>query len=87
VAFIFLILLIGHGVVYYLLGRYPVSVTAPIMLLTPIIAIVFGVTIWGDVLTLKLVIGAITTISGVAIINWQRPRRKKWPRTESSSTA
>ena len=61
--------IIGHGVVYYLLGRYPVSVTAPIMLLTPVIAIVFGVTLWGDELTGKLVLGGVLTIMGVAIIN------------------
>ena len=60
--------LVGHGVVYYLLGRYPVSVTAPVMLLTPVLAIVFGVTLWGDVLTWRLALGGFLTIAGVGVI-------------------
>ncbi|MFZ1641903.1 MAG: EamA family transporter [Candidatus Contendobacter sp.] len=49
--------LIGHGIVYYLLRRYPVSVTTPLMLLSPVLAVAFGVLLWGDVLTWKLVLG------------------------------
>ena len=64
--------LVGHGVVYYLLKRYPVSVTAPVMLLTPVLAIVFGVTLWGDVLTWKLVLGGFLTIAGVGVITVRR---------------
>ena len=60
--------LIGHGIVYYLLGRYPVSVTTPLMLLSPVLAVVFGVLLWGDVLTWKLVLGGILTLAGIAVI-------------------
>lgn len=49
--------MVGHGIVYYLLGRYPVSVTAPLMLLTPVLAVFFGVVFWGDTLTWKLLLG------------------------------
>ncbi len=65
--------LTGHGIVYYLLGRYPVSVTAPVMLLTPLLAIVFGVTLWGDVLTWKLMLGGLLTIAGVGVITMWAP--------------
>ncbi len=61
--------LVGHGILYYLLGRYPVNVTAPLMLIAPVFAIVFGVTLWGDALTWKLVLGGVLTLIGVAIIN------------------
>ncbi|MDS4028368.1 MAG: EamA family transporter [Candidatus Contendobacter sp.] len=60
--------LIGHGIVYYLLGRYPVSATTPLMLLSPVLAVVFGVLLWGDVLTWKLVLGGILTLAGIAVI-------------------
>ncbi len=60
--------LIGHGIVYYLLGRYPVSATTPLMLLSPVLAVVFGVLLWGDVLTWKLVLGGFLTLAGIAVI-------------------
>lgn len=66
--------LIGHGIVYYLLGRYPVSVTAPFMLLTPVLAVIFGVTLWGDQLTWKLILGGVLTLAGIAIITVRAPR-------------
>ncbi|MDQ2694409.1 MAG: DMT family transporter [Pseudomonadota bacterium] len=66
--------LVGHGIVYYLLGRYPVSVTAPIMLLAPVLAVAFGVTLWGDALTWKLVLGGVMTVAGVAVITVRMPR-------------
>ncbi|MDX5298672.1 MAG: DMT family transporter, partial [Gammaproteobacteria bacterium] len=61
--------IIGHGVVYALLNRYPVSVTAPLMLLSPIFAVGFGVFLWGDQLTWKLVLGGTLTLLGVLVIN------------------
>ncbi len=66
--------LVGHGIVYYLLGRYPVGVTAPLMLLAPVLAIVFGVTLWGDALTWKLMLGGAMTLLGVGIITVRTSR-------------
>lgn len=60
--------LVGHGIVYYLLGRYPVGVTTPLMLLSPVLAVMFGVLLWGDVLTWKLVLGGVLTLAGIAVI-------------------
>lgn len=71
--------LVGHGIVYYLLGRYPVSVTAPLMLLAPVLAVVFGVTLWGDVLTWKLVVGGVLTLAGVGIITVRTPQAQQEP--------
>ncbi len=66
--------LIGHGIVYYLLLRYPVSITAPLMLLTPVLAVLFGVTVWGDHLTWRLVLGGLMTLLGVAVITVRAPK-------------
>lgn len=60
--------LVGHGIVYYLLGRYPVTVTAPFMLLTPILGVAFGVILWGDALSVRLLSGGALTIAGVGVI-------------------
>ncbi|MFZ1326843.1 MAG: EamA family transporter [Candidatus Contendobacter sp.] len=60
--------LIGHGIMYHLLGRYPVNVTTPLMLLTPVLAVAFGVLLWGDVLSWKLVLGGALTIAGIVVI-------------------
>ncbi|HXH02259.1 MAG TPA: EamA family transporter [Candidatus Competibacteraceae bacterium] len=76
--------LVGHGLVYYLLRRYPVSVTAPLMLLTPVLAVTLGVVVWGDRLTWKLLLGGFLTLAGVAALTvrlgalarvWARGRR------------
>ncbi len=67
--------LIGHGIVSYLLGRYPVSTVTPLMLLTPLLAVVFGVTIWGDSLTPALIIGGAMTVLGVTIIVLRSAKR------------
>ncbi|MEI2784059.1 MAG: DMT family transporter [Candidatus Competibacter sp.] len=60
--------LVGHGIVYHLLGRYPVSVTTPLLLLTPVLAVAFGVLLWGDTLTWKLMLGGAMTLAGIVVI-------------------
>lgn len=67
--------LVGHGIVYYLLGRYPVGVTTPLMLLTPVLAVTFGVLLWGDTLTWKLILGGIMTLAGIVVITVPVPSR------------
>jgi O-acetylserine/cysteine efflux transporter len=73
--------LVGHGIVYHLLGRYPVGVTTPLMLLTPVLAVAFGVLLWGDVLTWRLILGGLLTLSGIAIITL--PPRRRVPAPDS----
>lgn len=64
----------GHGILYYLLGRYPVAVTAPLMLLAPLLAVFFGAVFWGDELTWKLLLGGALTLAGVGVITVWAPR-------------
>mgnify|MGYP001828839832 CR=1 FL=1 len=60
--------LVGHGIVYYLLTRYPVSLITPLLLLTPVLAVLLGVLVWGDQPTWKLLLGGFMTLAGIAVI-------------------
>jgi O-acetylserine/cysteine efflux transporter len=60
--------LIGFAGMYYLLRRYPVSLVTPLFLLAPIFAVIFGVTLLGDVLTVRVLIGAAITLAGVLVV-------------------
>ena len=68
--------LIGHGIVYYLLRLYPVSVTTPYTLLTPLFGIVFLVWLLDDQLTWRMVLGGMLTLGGVAIISLRESRKR-----------
>lgn len=60
--------LIGHGIVYHLLTRYPVSLITPLLLLTPVLAVLLGMLVWGDQPTWKLLLGGLMTLAGIALI-------------------
>ncbi len=70
---------IGHGIVYYLLGRYPVSTVTPLLLLAPILASIFGIWWFDDQLGWRLVLGGIMTLLGVFMVslNFRRLFGKK----------
>ena len=57
--------LIGFGGMYYLLRRHPVSMVSPLFLLAPVFGTLFGVTLLGDVLTPRMIVGAVVTLAGV----------------------
>jgi O-acetylserine/cysteine efflux transporter len=60
---------VGHGIVYYLLGRYPVSLVTPLLLLAPILATLFGVFCFGDELGWKLIVGGGMTLLGILMVS------------------
>ncbi len=60
--------IVGHGIVYYLLGRYPVSIVTPLLLPTPIIATFLGVLFFGDILGWKMIVGGSMTLLGVLML-------------------
>lgn len=60
--------IVGYGLWYYLLKRYDVTAAAPFNLLVPLVAVVCGVTIMGDVLTLTKLIGGAMILGGVSLI-------------------
>ena len=73
--------LIGHGGSYYLIQRYPVSVIAPFTLLTSVFAVLFSVTLLGDQLTWRIILGGVVTLLGVYIVAMRQ--RTKSPMVET----
>lgn len=61
--------LIGHAGIYYLLQRYEVTQTAPLTLLSPIFTVIFSVTLLGDVLTTRMIVGALIALTGILIVS------------------
>jgi O-acetylserine/cysteine efflux transporter len=60
--------LLGHAGWYWLLQRYEVQLMSPIGLLASVWAVIFGVTIFGDTLSDKLLLGGAMTLTGVLIV-------------------
>lgn len=52
---------------YYLVQRYPVGAVAPLMLLTPVFAVLGGVVLLGDVITWRLLLGGVLVVSGLGV--------------------
>lgn len=61
--------IVGHGIVYYLVGRHPVSIVTPLLLPAPILASIFGVFVFGDKLGWEIIVGGILTLSGIILVS------------------
>jgi O-acetylserine/cysteine efflux transporter len=66
--------LIAHTAWYYLVGRYPVTSLSPLTLLSPLFGVFFGVTLLGDHLTPRMLIGGVVTLVGVLIVVMREKR-------------
>lgn len=64
--------LIGHGGMYYLIRKYDISHVTPTFLLSTVFAVVFGVTVLGDNLTWRMIVGGLITLTGILIIMLRR---------------
>lgn len=60
--------IIGHGMLYYLLQRYPINFIAPFTTLSSVFAILFSILFLDEILTLKIAIGGLLTMAGVTIV-------------------
>jgi len=60
--------LVGHGLLYWLVQRHPVSQVTPYLLLTPVFAVALGVFVWGDRPGPKLWLGGAMVLGGVLIV-------------------
>lgn len=65
--------IIGYGLWNWLMTRFPASRVLPFGLLMPVFGITFGDWIFGEELTLRVLLGAALTVMGVAIITFRRP--------------
>ncbi len=57
--------LLGHGLYFVLMQRYPVAQVTPWLLLTPVIAVGLGIAFWGDRPGPRLFIGGAMVLGGV----------------------
>ena len=69
--------IVGHGGLYFLIKRYPVSTVAPLTLLSQIFAVASGVIILGEVLTTKMILGGLLTFGGVAVILLRQKKKSE----------
>lgn len=67
--------LFGHGVSYFLLQRNPVSTVTPFFLLTPVFGVVLSVIILHEVLSPRMIAGALVTFAGVAVVTYRERMR------------
>jgi len=71
--------LVGHGGMSWLFQRYPISTVSPLSLPTPLLSVIFAVTILGSAMTGQMIIGGLLTLVGVAIITLRTARVKTAP--------
>ncbi len=57
--------LLGHGLYYVLIQRYPVAQVTPWLLLVPVLAVGLGVAFWGDEPGPRLLLGGAMVLGGV----------------------
>lgn len=60
---------VGYAIWYHLLGKHPVHQVAPFVLLLPVVTVLGGVLLLDEELTLRLIVGGVLAVGGVAVIN------------------
>ena len=67
--------IVGHGGMYYLLQRYPVTTVTPYLLLAPVFAVLSAIFILGERLEPQEIVGGALILSGVLTITLRQKRR------------
>jgi O-acetylserine/cysteine efflux transporter len=67
--------LIGHTCYYILLQHYEVSLVGSVLLLSPAIGVIGGVTLLGEPFTPLIAVGSLVTLSGVGIVLMRNPQK------------
>ena len=65
---------IGHGSMFVLLQRYPVTYLMPFMIAPPVLGVFFGIVLNDEAITWKIAIGGLMTLVGVGIIQIREAR-------------
>ena len=65
--------ILGYGLWYRLIHKYPMSLSMPFTLLGPVFGVASGVVMLGEPMTLRLLAGSTVTLVGVAIIVLRQP--------------
>jgi O-acetylserine/cysteine efflux transporter len=74
-----LVSIVSHSLWYGLVQRYPLNVTAPFSLLTPVFGVAFGALLLGEAVTLWTLAGGLIALAGIAIITVRRPHQAAPP--------
>jgi O-acetylserine/cysteine efflux transporter len=69
--------LVGHGLYYKLMQRHPVAQVTPYLLLAPLLAIVLGIVVLGDLVGPRLWIGGAMVLGGVLEIALRNRARSR----------
>ena len=67
---------LGYGMWFRLIGLYPVSHVMPFLLLLPVVTMIGGVVLLGEVLTAWTLTGAAMVLSGVGVILRRQAARR-----------
>jgi O-acetylserine/cysteine efflux transporter len=68
-----IVAIFSYWIWYNMMRRYPVNQVMPFTLLLPMIGFICGALILGDAITWRMMVGALATVAGVAIIVLRRP--------------
>lgn len=60
--------IVGYGLWYRLIHKYPMNLAIPFTLLAPIFGVASGILLLGEPMTLRLAVGSLMTISGIAVV-------------------
>ncbi len=66
--------ILGYGLWNWLMTRFPISRVMPFGLLMPVFGVTSGMVLFGEALTLQVILGSALTLVGVAIITIRRPK-------------
>lgn len=69
--------LLGHGLYYVLVQRYPMAQVMPWLLLVPVLAVALGITVWGDRPGPRLWLGGAMVLGGVFAIALRALAKKR----------
>lgn len=69
--------LLGHGLYYLLVQRYPVAQVMPWLLLVPVLAMGLGIAFWGDRPGPRLLLGGAMVLGGVLLIALRALRKAR----------
>ena len=67
---------LGYGMWYRLLGLYSINQVMPFLLLLPLVSVIGGILFLDEILTIKVIIGGMLALSGVALITIQTGSKK-----------
>jgi O-acetylserine/cysteine efflux transporter len=69
--------IVGHGLFFYLVQRHPVTSVMPYLQITPVLAVVFGILLWGDQPGPRLLLGGAMVIFGILLITLRARKRAR----------